>query len=161
VIGDRWGVSDGEVARRYPCDEFVREPVLRAWRGCGVPGPVRGWLVRAADGVAAGTAGMRRLRPAGVAGDAAPGVAAAGRADAVVKAVRVRRAVGRLSPSRGAVTGEVGQGGGAALEAAARLGIAGGTAFSRSYYALWILWQELGVSLPDARSAVRDGLAGG
>jgi hypothetical protein len=39
VICDRWGVSDSEAARRYPCDEFVREPVLRAWRGVRVAAP--------------------------------------------------------------------------------------------------------------------------
>jgi hypothetical protein len=39
VICDRWGVSDSEAARRYPCDEFVREPVLQAWRGVRVAAP--------------------------------------------------------------------------------------------------------------------------
>ena len=36
VIGDRWGVSASEVARRYPCDDFVPAPVLSAWRGVTV-----------------------------------------------------------------------------------------------------------------------------
>ena len=36
MIGDRWGVSDEEVARRYPCDDFVRAPTLQAWRGVSV-----------------------------------------------------------------------------------------------------------------------------
>jgi len=36
VIGDRWGVSDAEVARRYPCDDVVSSPVLEAWRGVTV-----------------------------------------------------------------------------------------------------------------------------
>jgi len=36
MIGDRWNVSDDEVARRYPCDEFVAAPSLRAWRGVTV-----------------------------------------------------------------------------------------------------------------------------
>jgi hypothetical protein len=36
VIGDRWGVSDSEVSRDYPCDEFVTSPVLQAWRGVRV-----------------------------------------------------------------------------------------------------------------------------
>jgi hypothetical protein len=39
VIGDRWGVSDDETSRRYPCDEFVPEPVLQAWRGVRVGAP--------------------------------------------------------------------------------------------------------------------------
>jgi hypothetical protein len=33
MIGDRWGVSDGETLRSYPCDDFVTSPTLRAWRG--------------------------------------------------------------------------------------------------------------------------------
>ena len=36
MIGDRWGVSDEEVARRYPCDDLVPAPVLQAWRGVTV-----------------------------------------------------------------------------------------------------------------------------
>jgi hypothetical protein len=33
VIGDRWGVTDGETERRYPCDDLVAEPAMQAWRG--------------------------------------------------------------------------------------------------------------------------------
>ncbi len=33
MIGDRWGVSAAEVARRYPCDDLVTDPALEAWRG--------------------------------------------------------------------------------------------------------------------------------
>jgi hypothetical protein len=36
MIGDRWNVSDDEVARSYPCDEFVPTPTLQAWRGVTV-----------------------------------------------------------------------------------------------------------------------------
>ena len=44
VIGDRWGVSDDEVARHYPCDDVVPAPVLQAWRGVTVAtGPERLW----------------------------------------------------------------------------------------------------------------------
>jgi hypothetical protein len=39
VIGDRWGVTDAEVARRYPCDDAVRAPTLQAWRGVTVRAP--------------------------------------------------------------------------------------------------------------------------
>jgi hypothetical protein len=39
VIGDRWGVTDAEVARRYPCDDVVRSPALQAWRGVTVRAP--------------------------------------------------------------------------------------------------------------------------
>jgi len=39
MIGDRWGVSDDEVLRPYPCDDFVTAPALRAWRGVDVRAP--------------------------------------------------------------------------------------------------------------------------
>lgn len=39
MIGDRWGVSDNEVARRYPCDDLVDAPALEAWRGVTVHAP--------------------------------------------------------------------------------------------------------------------------
>jgi hypothetical protein len=39
VIGDRWGVTDAEVARRYPCDDDVQAPSLQAWRGVTVRAP--------------------------------------------------------------------------------------------------------------------------
>lgn len=39
MIGDRWGVDDAEVARRYGCDAVVPSPVLRAWRGVTVHAP--------------------------------------------------------------------------------------------------------------------------
>lgn len=39
MIGDRWGVTDAEVARHYPCDGFVRAPVPQAWRGVTARAP--------------------------------------------------------------------------------------------------------------------------
>lgn len=39
MIGDRWGVSDAEIARSYPCDEFCAPPALQAWRGVSVNAP--------------------------------------------------------------------------------------------------------------------------
>jgi hypothetical protein len=36
VLGDRWGVTDEEVARRYPCDAWVADPSVQAWRGVTV-----------------------------------------------------------------------------------------------------------------------------
>ncbi len=36
MIGDRWGVTDEEVGRHYPCDDVVPAPVLAAWRGVTV-----------------------------------------------------------------------------------------------------------------------------
>ena len=39
MIGDRWGVTGGETARAYPCDEWVAAPALQAWRGVHVAAP--------------------------------------------------------------------------------------------------------------------------
>ena len=39
MIGDRWGVSEAEVARAYPCDGLVAAPVLQAWRGIRIEAP--------------------------------------------------------------------------------------------------------------------------
>lgn len=39
VLGDRWGVSDNETLRSYPCDDCVVSPVLAAWRGVEVDAP--------------------------------------------------------------------------------------------------------------------------
>ena len=39
MIGDRWGVSDSEISRSYPCDDFVASPTLQAWRGVLVEAP--------------------------------------------------------------------------------------------------------------------------
>lgn len=45
MIGDRWGVTDAEVARRYPCDDLTRGRAV--WRGVTVratPQQVWPWL---------------------------------------------------------------------------------------------------------------------
>jgi len=39
MIGDRWGVSHEDVARRYPCDDIVTDPVLQVWRGVTIEAP--------------------------------------------------------------------------------------------------------------------------
>ncbi len=49
MIGDRWNVTDDEVARRYPCDDFVDTPTLQAWRGVTVhatPEKLWPWVVQ-------------------------------------------------------------------------------------------------------------------
>jgi hypothetical protein len=44
VIGDRWGVTQAETTRWYPCDDFVPDPTLQAWRGVTVrTRPERVW----------------------------------------------------------------------------------------------------------------------
>lgn len=39
MIGDRWGVTDGEVARAFPCDALVPHPAHALWRGVTVDAP--------------------------------------------------------------------------------------------------------------------------
>lgn len=39
MIGDRWGVSPTEVARRYPCDDLAPTPAVEAWRGVTIDAP--------------------------------------------------------------------------------------------------------------------------
>lgn len=49
VIGDRWGVTESETARSYPCDDFVPAPTLQAWRGVCIEAPadaVWPWLAQ-------------------------------------------------------------------------------------------------------------------
>lgn len=49
MIGDRWGVTDAEVARHYPCDDVVGAPSLQAWRGVTVlatPREVWPWVTQ-------------------------------------------------------------------------------------------------------------------
>ena len=49
MIGDRWGVTDEEVARHYPCDDVEPSPSLQAWRGVTVfapPGVVWPWVTQ-------------------------------------------------------------------------------------------------------------------
>ncbi|BBH69242.1 hypothetical protein ACTI_59270 [Actinoplanes sp. OR16] len=49
MIGDRWGVSDSEIALDFPCDGFVPAPTLRAWRGVDVAAPtseIWPWIIQ-------------------------------------------------------------------------------------------------------------------
>ncbi|MCP3784985.1 polyketide cyclase [Micromonospora sp. A3M-1-15] len=49
MIGDRWGVTDGETMRSYPCDDFVVSPTLQAWRGVHIEAPAAAvwpWLAQ-------------------------------------------------------------------------------------------------------------------
>jgi hypothetical protein len=39
MIGDRWGVSESEILRPYPCDDFVAAPGMQAWRGVRIEAP--------------------------------------------------------------------------------------------------------------------------
>ena len=49
MIGDRWGVTDEEVALPFPCDDWVPDPTLAVWRGVTVraaPEAVWPWVVQ-------------------------------------------------------------------------------------------------------------------
>ena len=39
MLGDRWGVSENDTLRSYPCDDFVASPTMQAWRGVLVEAP--------------------------------------------------------------------------------------------------------------------------
>ena len=39
VLGDRWGVTDEETRRRFPCDDLVSTPDLEVWRAVDVAAP--------------------------------------------------------------------------------------------------------------------------
>ena len=49
MIGDRWGVSESDTLRSYPCDDFVASPTMQAWRGC-LPEPEVGERFTTAGG---------------------------------------------------------------------------------------------------------------
>ena len=47
VIGEKWGVTESEVARHFPCDDLVPSAVISLWRGVTVhasPAVVWPWL---------------------------------------------------------------------------------------------------------------------
>jgi hypothetical protein len=39
MLGDRWGATDEETRRRFPCDDLVSAPALEAWRAVDVAAP--------------------------------------------------------------------------------------------------------------------------
>lgn len=50
MLGDRWGATDAELARRYPCDLLLeQQPTLEAWRAVTIDAPpshVWRWVVQ-------------------------------------------------------------------------------------------------------------------
>ena len=136
---------------RYLAEDVLQETMVRAWRYCAhfseQKGSVRGWLIRVAHNIAMDKIRMRRSRPAEVAEAAAPEAVVEDHADAVLTAIQIRHALSLLSPGHRAVLEQIYLHGRTAREAAARLGIPEGTAFSRSFYALRILRHELGAEL--------------
>ena len=136
---------------RYLAEDVVQEAMLRAWHYYGQfsaeKGSARGWLIRVAHNIAVDKIRMRRSRPAEVAEDAVPdALVVEDHADAILTVLQVRHALALLSPGHRQILEEVYLHGHTAREAAARLGIPVGTAFSRAYYALRILRRELGAA---------------
>ncbi len=147
----------GLLRDRYLAEDVVQETMLRAWRHCDELSPekgsVRGWLIRVAHNIAMDKIRMRRSRPAEVVEESAPEGVLEDHADAVVTALHVRHVLSRLSPGHRDVLEQVYLNGCTAREAAQRLGIPEGTAFSRSHHALRILRRELGAAAEPARRA--------
>jgi RNA polymerase sigma-70 factor, ECF subfamily len=145
----------GLLKDRHLAEDVVQETMLRAWRHCAQfspeKGSVRGWLIKVAHNIAMDKIRMRKTRPTEVAEEAAPEAAVPDHADAVVTALQVRQALARLSPGHRDVIELIYLHGCTAREAAAKLGIPEGTAFSRSFYALRILRTELGEPRPQPR----------
>src|SRR5580700_527891 len=139
---------------RYLAEDVVQETMLRAWRHCAhfreEKDSVRGWLIRVAHNLAIDQIRMRRSRPAEVAEDRVQDPSVEDHADAVVTALQIRQALTRLTPGHRDVIEQIYLHGCTAREAAARLGIPVGTAFSRSFYALRILRVELDGLRPQA-----------
>ena len=143
----------GLLRDRYLAEDVVQETMLRAWRHSdelnAEKGSVRGWLIRVAHNIAMDKIRMRRSRPTEVAEETAPDGVLEDHADAVVTTLHVRHILSRLSPGQRDVLEQMYLHGRTAREAARRLGIPEGTAFSRSHHALRILRQELGAATPE------------
>lgn len=134
---------------RYLAEDVVQETMLRAWQHCeqfsADKGSVRGWLMKVAHNIAMDKVRMRRSRPTEVAENAAPDTAATeDHSEAVLTALQVRHALAGLSRAHRDVLEQIYLNGYTARETAVRLGIPEGTVFSRAYYALRILRQEMG-----------------
>jgi RNA polymerase sigma-70 factor, ECF subfamily len=144
------GYVTGLLKDRYLAEDVVQETMLRAWLHCAhfsaERGSVRGWLIRVAHNIAMDKLRMRRSRPPEVAETCMQDIVAADHADAVVTGLFVRDVLALLSPLHREVLELVYLGDCTAREAAARLGIPQGTAFSRVHYALSALRAELGVA---------------
>ena len=133
---------------RHLAEDVVQETMFRAWkyrdRFSAEHGSVRGWLMKVAHNIAMDKLRMRRSRPPEVSEDVMPdSLVTEDHADAVVTSLQVQLALARLSPGHREVVEKIYLDGYTAREAAARLGIPEGTAYSRSYYALRILRREL------------------
>jgi RNA polymerase sigma-70 factor, ECF subfamily len=140
----------GLLKDRYLAEDVVQETMLRAWRYCDQfsadKGSVRGWLMKVAHNIAVDKIRMRESRPTEVTHNNASLALVEDHADTVLTSLQIRAALARLSPEHRAIVEHVYLNGCTAREAAERLGIPEGTAFSRAFYALRMLRRELGLT---------------
>jgi RNA polymerase sigma-70 factor, ECF subfamily len=136
---------------RHLAEDVVQETMLRAWRHCDEfspdKGSVRSWLLKVAHNIAVDKIRMRAARPREVMHSSTSLAQIQDHADTVLTALQIRAALDRLSPQHRAVIELMYMYGCTAREAAGRLGIPEGTVFSRVYYAMRTLRQELGLTI--------------
>ncbi len=125
---------------RATAEDVVQETLIRAWRHAEAlveaKGSVRGWLLTVARNIITDRYRARAARPAEVAESPATPPVEEDHADAVVDAMSVLGALGRLSPEHREVLTELYYRERSVSEAAEMLGIPAGTVKSRSHYAL-------------------------
>jgi RNA polymerase sigma-70 factor (ECF subfamily) len=136
---------------RHLAEDVLQETMLRAWRHCDEfsqeKGSVRGWLLKVAHNIAVDKIRMRAARPREVTHSSASLAQVQDHADKVVTALQIRAALDGLSPQHRAVVELMYMDGCTARETARRLGIPEGTVYSRAFYALRMLRQEIGLTI--------------
>ncbi len=144
---------------RHLAEDVVQETMLRAWRHCDEfspeKGSVRSWLLHVAHNIAVDKIRMRGARPREVMHNSASLAQVQDHADKVVTALQIRAALDRLSPQHRAVVELMYMYGCTAREAAGRLGIPEGTVYSRAFYALRMLRQEIGLTIDQSGAVVQ------
>lgn len=134
-------------------EDVVQETMLRGWRNLDRIDPAQGdpraYLFAVARNLVIDLWRADERRPRLVGDDATVAAQAIDdRADALVDAVVVEQALGRLTPEHRAVVDQLYYRGASVREAARNLGIRPGTVKSRSYYAIRALraaFEEMGV----------------
>lgn len=125
---------------RGRAEDIVQETLLRAWRHPEAldpeRGPVRSWLFTVARNVAVDAHRARRSRPREVGDEGLALVPAVDEIEQALDTWLVADALATLSPDHRNVIVETYYRGRSVAEAAAVLGIPGGTVKSRTFYAL-------------------------